>query len=110
MNRIEHGQRVSEPRHVPRAPLDILASCAGMIASEADHLGREIDRRHPRAALGKRDGPLATATAGVEVVVASAFRTVKARRSCEDSLARSVLDLPERAAKATNRPVRGRHM
>ena len=66
MNRIEHGQRIGEPCHIPRAPLDIPASCAGMIASEADHLGREIDRRHPRAALGKRDGPLATATAGVK--------------------------------------------
>jgi hypothetical protein len=37
-----------------------------MIASEANHLGREIDRRHVGAALGKRDGPLAAATAGIE--------------------------------------------
>ena len=37
-----------------------------MLPREADHLGREIDRRHARAALGKCDGPLATATAGVK--------------------------------------------
>ncbi len=37
-----------------------------MIASKADHLGREIDPGHARAALGERDGPLTTAAAGVE--------------------------------------------
>ena len=66
MDRIVHGQRIGEPGDIARPPLDVLAACAGMIASEANHLGREIDRRHARAALGKRDGPLATATASVK--------------------------------------------
>ena len=66
MDGIEHGQRIGEPRHVARAPFDIQAACAGMIASEADHLGGEIDPGHARAAFGKCNGPLATAAAGVK--------------------------------------------
>ena len=66
MDGIEHGQRIGEPRHVSRAPLDILAACARMITSEADHLGREIDPGDARAALGEREGPLTTAAAGVK--------------------------------------------
>src|SRR5215213_7474153 len=66
MNRIEHGQWIGEPRHVSRAPFDILSACAGIVTGEAYHPGRKIDPSDARATLGERNGPLTTAAAGVQ--------------------------------------------
>ncbi len=56
------ASRVTSPvRHSISRPRAL-----ALFASEADHLGREIDPGHARAALGERDGPLTTAAAGVE--------------------------------------------
>ena len=66
MNRIKDRQRIGESSHISRTPLDVPASLAGMLASETDHLGREIDRRDASASLGKCDCPLTSAAAGVK--------------------------------------------